>query len=168
MASGWQKGLQRIAAITPISWLLARTLHYLDRPLLRLSHGRLSLAGLLTGLPVVMLTTTGSKTGQPRTTPLAGIVDGEYVVLVASYFGSAHHPAWYYNLRAHPQAEVTVAGRTRAYLAREVCGDEYDRYWQRAIQIYAGYAAYRERVQRHIPILLLSPWHDESSRTRLS
>ncbi|TMC56402.1 MAG: DUF385 domain-containing protein, partial [Chloroflexi bacterium] len=86
MALNWQKGLQRIAAITPISWLLARTLHYLDRPLLRLSRGRLSLAGLITGLPVIMLTTTGSKTGQPRTTPLAGIVDGEYVVLVASYF----------------------------------------------------------------------------------
>ena len=167
MSSGWQKRLQRVAALAPVSWLLAHTLHHLDRPLLRLSRGRLSLAGLVTGLPVIMLTTTGRQSGRPRTTPLAGIVDGANVVLVASYFGSARCPAWYYNLRAQPQALVTVGGRTRAYRAREVRGDEYERSWQRALQVYAGYAAYRARVHRRIPILLLSPLHDDSARTRL-
>ncbi len=154
---GWQKAMQRIAARSWLSWLLARTLYRVDAPLLLISQGRISLAGLIAGLPVIMLTTTGAKTGKPRTTPLVGIVDGEQLVLVASYYGSAHHPAWYHNLRAQPDAAVTVGGQTRTYRAREVTDAEYDHCWQRAVAVYAGFEAYRRRARRRIPIVVLSP-----------
>jgi deazaflavin-dependent oxidoreductase (nitroreductase family) len=156
-AYGWQKILQHIAALAPVSWLLARTLHYVDRPLLKFSNGKVCLASIVTGLPLVMLTTIGAKTGQPRTTPLVGLVDGDKVILIASYYGSAHHPAWYHNLRAHPEAQLTRQGRTQTYLACEVNGDAYARYWQLAVETYAGYAAYKQRAgARHIPIIVLT------------
>src|SRR5881227_3454492 len=99
-----QRILQHFAAWRPSSWLFARVLHPLDRLLLRLSHGRVSIPGVLTGLPVVMLTTIGAKSGKPRTVPLVGLSDGDKVVVIGSNFGQTHHPAWYYNLRAHPEA----------------------------------------------------------------
>jgi deazaflavin-dependent oxidoreductase (nitroreductase family) len=78
-------------------------LHHLDRPVLRLSRGRYSLTRLLAGLPVVTVTTIGAKSGQPRSLPLVALPDGEHVILIASNYGQKHHPAWYYNLRAHPE-----------------------------------------------------------------
>jgi deazaflavin-dependent oxidoreductase (nitroreductase family) len=157
-AARWQKFLQRLAALAPISWLFARTLHYIDRPLLQWSRGRWCLASSVAGLPMVMLTTIGAKTGQPRTTPLVGLVDSDKVILIASYYGSAHHPAWYHNLRAHPEAQLTWRGCTQTYLAREVKGEAYARYWQLAVETYAGYAAYKQRAgQRRIPIIMLTP-----------
>ncbi len=112
----------------------------------------------MAGLPMVMLTTIGAKTGQPRTTPLVGLVDSDKVILIASYYGSAHHPAWYHNLRAHPEAQLTWRGCTQTYLAREVKGEAYARYWQLAVETYAGYAAYKQRAgQRRIPIIMLTP-----------
>jgi deazaflavin-dependent oxidoreductase (nitroreductase family) len=158
MTNVGQKILQRLASLSPVSWLLARTLHYIDRPLLKLSRGKTCVASLVAGLPMVMLTTTGAQTGQPRTTPLVGLIDGERVVVIASYYGSAHHPAWYYNLRAQPAASVTLQGYTQTYLARAAHDDEYARYWQLAVETYAGYAAYKQRAgQRHIPIIVLTP-----------
>jgi len=155
-ARAWQKFVQRIAAVGPVSRLLARTLYRVDRPLLKLTNGRVSLASLLAGLPVVMLTTTGAKSGQPRVTAVVGIADGDKLVLVASYYGDAHQPAWYYNLRAHPVARVTLNGQTRTYRAREATDEERDGYWQRAVQLYAGFAAYQQRARRKIPIMVLT------------
>ncbi len=153
--------IQRLAATAPASWILARTLHLLDRPLLRWSSGRWSAAGLLTGLPTLMITTTGARTGRQRTTALVGLVDRERVVLVASYFGSRHHPAWYHNLRRHPEAQVSFNGRSRSYVAREADGAEYESYWRQAVDLYPGYSAYRQRASaRHIPVLVLTPRAD--------
>ncbi|MCK6569440.1 MAG: nitroreductase/quinone reductase family protein, partial [Anaerolineales bacterium] len=76
----------------------------------------------------------------------------------ASSFGREHNPGWYYNLKAHPECEVSLNGRTGNYVARETEGDEYERYWRMAVSIYAGYEKYRERaVPRHIPLMLLEP-----------
>ncbi len=153
-----QRGVQSLAATRWASWLLSRILYRLDRPLLRLTHGRLSVAGLLTGLPVALLTSTGARSGIPRTSPLVYLEDGERVVLIASFFGRPHHPAWYHNLRAHPEATLSMGRRECAYTARELAGEEREGYWRQAIALYPGYAAYERRAGgRRIPVLLLTP-----------
>jgi deazaflavin-dependent oxidoreductase (nitroreductase family) len=154
----WQRLVQALAAARPASWLLARLLRPADRWLLARSKGRFCLTTLLTGLPVVTLTTHGARSGQLHSVPLTPLVDGEAVVLIASAFGSRRHPAWYYNLRANPRASLSVDGVSAAYLARPATGQEWERYWQMAVAIYPGYAAYRGRSRgRDIPILVLTP-----------
>jgi len=151
-----QRTLKRIAALAPVAWLLARTLRHLDAATLKLSGGRTTATSLLTGLPVIYLTTTGAKSGQPRTTPLICGVDGDRLILFATNFGGQKNPAWSYNLRANPVATVTYRGRTAAYRSREATPAERDRYWPLADAIYAGYAAYRERAaHREIPVFVL-------------
>lgn len=141
-----------------LSWLHARLLHRLDGALLRLSGGRWILSGLLTGLPMITLTTTGARSGQPRSVPLVALRDGDTIVLMASNWGQAHHPAWYHNLRAHPEATIARRGRSATYVAREATAAERARYWPLADATYPGYAAYRRRATgRTLPIMLLTP-----------
>lgn len=158
-----QKLVQRMAATGPVSALLPPVAHRLDRLVLRLSRGRTTAVGLLTGLPLITLTTVGAKSGELRSVPLVGIPDGERLILIASNFGQGHHPAWVHNLRKNSYAAVKQAakrgeGTARSYRAEEVSGAEYDRCWARALSYYAGYAAYKERTGgRRIPIFLLTP-----------
>jgi deazaflavin-dependent oxidoreductase (nitroreductase family) len=153
-----QKTTVRIAVSVVGATLGARLVHHVDRLALRWSHGRFTLTTLLTGLEVLCLTTTGAKSGQPRTVPLLAIPhrDGQFI-LIASNWGQARHPAWYYNLLAHPQVTVTRNGRTQPYHARETSGEERERCWQIALQTYPGYAAYKRRTTRRIPVILLTP-----------
>lgn len=153
-----QKVNTRIAMSAVGAQLLARTMHHLDRVALWLSHGRFTAATLLTGLQILNLTTIGAKSGQPRTVPLVAIPhrDGQLIV-IASNWGQDKHPAWYYNILAQPQVTVTQNGRAQAYLARETAGDERELCWQTAVQTYAGYAAYKQRTTRQIPVILLTP-----------
>ncbi len=170
----WQRRVQRLAAARWASALLAPILHRLDLPLMRISRGRVSLTSLLTGLPVVALTTIGARTGKPRCVPLVAIpasalplaeqterppvVSGEQVILIASNFGRQHHPGWYYNLRANPRAWLESGGLCGAYLARLAEGEERERLWQMAEQLYSGYSAYRRRAaHREIGIFVLTP-----------
>lgn len=154
----WQRVARRMAAWSPLSWLLAHLLHRLDRIVIQLTDGRQSLTSVMTGLPVAMVTAIGSKSGQPRTVPLLPLRDGENLVLIASNYGRAHHPAWYHNLKANPDAEVAIDGQTRRYTAREATGEERERHWRHAVEHYAGYAAYKERAaDREIPIMVLEP-----------
>lgn len=158
------RAVQRVASTERGARLLARVAHHLDRWALRLSGERASLTSALAGLPIVWLTTTGAKTGQPRRSPLVGLVDGDRVVVIASNFGQTHYPAWYHNLRAHPQAQVTLNGQTRTYTAREATGAEREGYWQQALAVYPGYAAYAQRVgNRHIPVMVLTPVEGEET-----
>ncbi len=90
--------VRRAAASRLLSWLSARTLHHVDRLVHRLTSGRITFSSWVSGLPVVMLTTTGARTGTRRTAPLLGIRDGEAVVVIASNFGQLCNPGWYYNL----------------------------------------------------------------------
>ena len=154
--------LQRLLQHLPASQLgasvLARTLHPFDRLLLRLSRGRVSIPGVLTGLPVIMLTTIGAKSGKLRTVPVVGLHDGDKVVVIASNFGRTHHPAWYYNLRAHPEATLELPGRTGAYRAREATPTERETYWRRASDLYIGFPKYQQRTHgRAIAIFVLTP-----------
>lgn len=154
----WQRMLQWIPASRPGAWFFARTLHYIDRPLLRFTNGRLSVPSLLSGLPVVTVTTIGAKSGQPRSVPLVGMEDGNKVILIASSYGRQQHPAWYHNLRHTPEVRVAVHGRTSNYIAREVTGDERAAYWDRAVALYRGFAAYQQRTGgRTIPVVVLTP-----------
>lgn len=150
--------MQRVAASQPGSWFFSRWLHYIDAPVLRLSKGRISVPPFLAGLSVIALTTTGAKTGRQRLTPLVALEDGERLVIIASSWGRRKHPSWYYNLRAHPEATVTIRGRTAAYVSRPADDDERARYWRQALEVYPGYASYERRASnRRIPVLVLEP-----------
>jgi len=137
--------------------MMTRILYRADAFLLRLSGGRLDFTRAA-GLPVIELTTTGAKSGLSRTLPLAGYPDGDKFVLIASNFGRAHNPGWYYNLKANPECIVKKAGHTGMYIAREAEGEERERYWGWAVSCYIGYEAYRQRAaNRKIPVMILEP-----------
>ncbi|HEX9992408.1 MAG TPA: nitroreductase/quinone reductase family protein [Acidimicrobiales bacterium] len=109
-------------------------------------------------MPVVLLETTGRKTGKRRSTMLtAPVVDGDKVVLVASFGGDRRHPAWFLNLREHPDVVVTMEGRTRELRARVATEDEKAELWPRIVAAYRGYAAYQRRTDRDIPVVILEP-----------
>lgn len=114
-----ERALSRAAASRPGGWLFVNVLMHVARWLLRATRGRLSTAaGTRFHRHIVMLTTTGARTGQPRTVPLLALFDGQSVILIASRGGHAKHPAWYYNLCAHPLVTTMVLGRKTQYCAR--------------------------------------------------
>lgn len=153
----FQRLLHRFVTLRPITAFFASRLHRIDNRILQLTGGKFT-ASQLAGWTIIQFTTIGAKTGRKRTVPLIGIVDGERIAVVASSFGRARNPGWYYNLKVHPECEVSLSGRSGKYAARETEGEEYERYWQMAVSIYAGYEKYRERAaHRHIPIMALEP-----------
>lgn len=158
----WQRLLQQFFALRPITWFMARILHHADALLLRLSRGRLTFAQF-SGLPIIELTTTGAKSGKQRALPIAGLPDGEKYILIASNFGQAKLPAWYYNLKANPECVVKKNGQVGRYIAREADELEHQRYYAMAISYYIGYAVYKQRAKnRKIPVMVLEPTTDES------
>ncbi len=156
--SGWQRLVHRFVSSRPGARFASYALPRLDGLLLRLSHGRHSALSILGGLPLVSITLRGAKSGALRTVFLIGIPDGDKFFLIASNWGGPHHPAWYYNLRAHPQVTLSFQGRTGSFLARQVTGAEREAYWQRAVELYAGYTVYKQRARgREIPVIVLTP-----------
>lgn len=121
----------------------------------RVSGGRM--LGRVAGMPVLLLTTTGRRTGRRRTTPLTFFRDGDDLVLVASAGGSDRAPAWALNLADRPRAEITVGSETRPVTARQATPGERDRLWPVVTGTYPGYARYQARTTREIPLLLLAP-----------
>lgn len=110
-----------------------------------------------TGLPVIIVTMRGNKTGMVRKIALMRVVhDGEYA-LVASMGGAPKHPVWYYNLQANPDA-ITIQDGSAPFEAhvREVSGDERAAWWERAVAAYPPYAEYQQRTERQIPVLIAS------------
>lgn len=123
----------------------------------RLTGGRLG-GRFLRGAPVGLLTTTGRKSGQRRTTPLIYLDDGERVVVVASQGGLPRHPLWYENLSANPDvAFQRPRGPDRSYRARTAGPDEKRAFWPRLCAIYPDYAGYQTRTDRDIPVVILDP-----------
>ncbi len=154
----WQRAIQRLASTPAASALLSGVLPALDRAMLSLSGGRRTLTEMMSGLPVVHLTTYGAVSGKLRVCPLLGIPDGERVILIASNFGGSRHPAWYRNLQANPASLISINGRTAAFQAQEAEGDERARYWAQAVRMYPGFAAYARRAAgRHIPVMVMTP-----------
>jgi deazaflavin-dependent oxidoreductase (nitroreductase family) len=149
------------AAWPPVSWLYARTLHHIDRAVLRLTRGRATFVSWVAGLPVVMLTTTGAKSGRRHTLPLVAVPEGDRLVVIASNYGQHRNPAWYYNLRAHPGATILFEGAERQVTARELDGEERERHYARGIDIYPGWRQYAKRAShRRIPVIELTPVDD--------
>jgi F420H(2)-dependent quinone reductase len=101
--------------------------------------------------------TTGRKTGKERTAPLLYLEDGGNLVVVASVGGAPSHPAWYWNLKANPEARVRLRGRTLRVSAEKVGGEEKRRLWARLVEMYPPYQHYQERTAREIPVLVLRP-----------
>ena len=153
-----QKLLRRFAASGPGSWLFARIMHRVDRPIHRLTRGRYTFASVVSGIPVVMLTTTGAKSGQPRTVPVLGIPTEGGVAIIASNFGKHRHPAWYHNLRADPDAEVVIDGTHRRVRAVEAGGERRAQIWQEGLRVYPGFGQYESRAaHRRISVFVLEP-----------
>jgi len=150
----WHWLIAPIASWPPVAALSRRTLHIMDRPLMRLTGGRVS---SVSGYPSLLLTTTGAKSGLPRTVPLLYVEAGEGIAIIGSRFGSTRHPGWYHNLRARPEAEVEIGGERRRYAAREADDDERAEIWRRAVEMYPGYEKYRSRAGRTIPVIILTP-----------
>ena len=124
--------------------------------LIRLSGGRLG-AKFLYGAPIMLLTTTGWKSGQPRTTPLLYLQDGATLVAVASKAGSARHPGWYRNLVVHPDVDVEIGKQHRRMRARPASAEEKQRLWPRLTAMYPPYDSYQARTARDIPVVILEP-----------
>jgi deazaflavin-dependent oxidoreductase (nitroreductase family) len=153
-----QRAVRSFAASGAGSWVFVRAAHRIDRPVYRLTKGRHTFASLISGLPVVMLTTTGAKSGQPRTVPLLGIPDGPGVAVIASNFGQYRHPGWYHNLHAHPEAEIAVDGVRQRVRAVAIEGERRARIWQAGLRAYPGFAQYERRAShRHITVFVLDP-----------
>jgi deazaflavin-dependent oxidoreductase (nitroreductase family) len=109
------------------------------------------------GVPVLLLTTIGRKSGQARTTPLLFLEDAGRYVVVASQGGLPTHPLWYTNLRAEPNVRVQVGPRTRPMRAREASPEERAALWPRLVAHYADFATYQAWTERTIPVVLLEP-----------
>jgi len=147
--------VQRAGGSRAGAFLYVRVLPHVDRPLLRATGGRYSTS---VGYPVLLLTTTGARSGEPRQTPLVYGTDGDRITLVASKGGATSHPAWLHNLRKHPRVTVLAGARSGEYLATEATGAERDRLWQGAVRFYRGYADYQRRTGgRQIPVVVLTP-----------
>ncbi len=114
-------------------------------------------ANTLRGVPIIVLTSVGARTGKIRKTPLMRVEhDGRYAV-VASMGGAPAHPVWYHNLLAHPRVELQDGAVRRDYDARELAGDERAQWWARAVAVWPDYDEYQARTQRQIPVFLLEP-----------
>lgn len=132
------------------------------RAVLRLSRGRL--LGRAGGMPVVVLTTTGHRSGRARRTVLtAPVIDGDRVVLVASYGGHRENPHWYQNLLVHPEVGLALAGGVERPMRARVAGrEERAELWPRIVAAYGGYQRYQEKTPRQIPIVVLEPYAGSS------
>jgi len=123
--------------------------------LYRLSGGRIG--GRLVGMPVLLLTTTGRRSGQPRERALTYLPQGDAFVVIASYLGQPRHPDWYWNLRAAPRATVRLGGKTLEVVAREAVDEERERLWAAVVRVNPDYEEYKRRTARQIPVLVLEP-----------
>jgi deazaflavin-dependent oxidoreductase (nitroreductase family) len=122
----------------------------------RASGGRLG-GRLGKGVPVLLLTTTGRKTGKRRTTPLLYVEEGDGYVVVASVGGAPSHPAWYLNLRSSPAATMQVGGRKLAVTAETAGLEERARLWLRLTQMWPQYDDYQAKTRREILVVILAP-----------
>lgn len=136
------------------SWPVLRRAMGLHTALYKASGGRVG--HQFPGTPkMLILEHVGAKSGRVRSAPLVYFTDGDDVVIVASKGGFPKNPAWYYNLKAHPETTVQVGREKRAVRAREATPAEHERLWPMAVRTYSGYADYQERTERKIPLIVL-------------
>lgn len=155
-ANPLQRTLQRAAGGKRVSSTLQRTLYPLDKTVHRASGGRFTVASLFTGIPVILLTTTGARTQKDRVSPLIGVPMAEDLAVIGSNYGTESTPGWVYNLEANPAAVVTYRDRSVAVVARRANPQETDRAFELAAVGYAAFTAYRTRAShREIKVFTL-------------
>jgi F420H(2)-dependent quinone reductase len=132
---------------------MLRTAGKLNVPIYRLTRGRLM--GTVGRAPVLLLTSTGRRSGQPRTAPVLYLLDGERIVVIGSNAGNRHAPAWSHNLKANPDAAVQIRGECRTVRARVAEGEERAELWAKMNAQYAGFDDYNERTSREIAVFVL-------------
>jgi deazaflavin-dependent oxidoreductase (nitroreductase family) len=137
-------------------WLFITVFPAIDRRLIPWTRGRAMIA---VGQPVLLLHTRGAKSGQPRATPLLYTPHDRGYVIVASKAGATHHPAWYHNLRAHPDTVAAeIRGQRIPVRPRVLEGDEREQIWRLVNDNYDGYDVYQQRAgERTIPVVMLEP-----------
>jgi deazaflavin-dependent oxidoreductase (nitroreductase family) len=135
-------------AVVELFWRLHPKLY-------RWTSGRLG--GRLMGMRVLLLTTTGRRTGQSRTTALTYLPRGSSFVVIASVLGEPRHPAWCLNLRENPEAQVQVMGDRIPVCAREADGEEREALWAEVAATVEDYREYAQRTERKIPVVVLDP-----------
>jgi deazaflavin-dependent oxidoreductase (nitroreductase family) len=139
--------------ITPVSTRISRFHSWL----LRRSGGRLRRSWLFAaGQPVISLTTTGRKSGKPRSTAVACFVEGDELVSAGMNLGKSSHPAWALNLMANPQATIAIAGESVEVVARKAEGEERERLWRRWVELQPSADAFEDLAGREIPLFVLS------------
>lgn len=140
------------------SWVSRRTLHHVDRWVFRLTGQRTTAVALISGLPVLMVTTTGARTGKERTVPILGVPFRGAMALIGSNFGQAPTPGWVHNLRANPKTSIVFRGRKVTTVARRAGPKEEEDIFAEASRWYVGFAKYRARViDREIVVFVLEP-----------
>ncbi len=132
-----------------------RALGKLNVPIYRATRGRL--LSKVGRAHVLLLTSTGRRSGQQRTAPVLYLAEGERLVVIGSNAGNERAPAWSHNLTANPDAEVQIRGRRRQVRARVAEGEERAELWRKMNEQYAGFAQYDENTSREIPVFVLEP-----------
>ena len=113
--------------------------------------------GYLRGMPVLLLTTVGRKTGKQRVTPVMYIRDGDNYVITASNMGADKHPSWFVNLQANPQATIEVGNMTRSVMAHQANPEEKKRLWAQLVERAPFFEGYKKKTTRDIPMVILQP-----------
>jgi deazaflavin-dependent oxidoreductase (nitroreductase family) len=155
--SAFKRGMTAFALSKLGTWYSSKLGARIDPWLLRATRGRVD--HTLGVIPVVLLTVRGARSGLERTVALLYFTDGDDVILIASSYGRAKFPAWYYNLKANPDVSLEAMGRSGPYVAHETEGEEHDRLFELAKMVYSGYGEYQRRTTgiRRIPVMRLSP-----------
>jgi deazaflavin-dependent oxidoreductase (nitroreductase family) len=143
----------RMSMAMPDSWLKA--IGKLNVPVYRLSRGRIF--GKIGTAPVLLLTSTGRRSGQQRTAPVVFLADGDREIVIGSNAGNVRTPAWSYNLQANPDAEVEIRGARKPVRARVAEGEERAELWRKVNAMYAGFDSYDAKTSREIAVFVLEP-----------
>lgn len=145
-----------LSATTFGTWLVRNWAARVDPLIFQASNGRFTSTGLPT-LPMLTLTTTGRKSGRPHAVQLAWVADGDSMLVVASAMGQERHPAWRYNLEAHPDVEVQLRGRRIRATARVLGDEEKVQVWDRIKRTIPQIGVYERRTDRNIRVFRLTP-----------
>lgn len=154
----FQRVVQAFASTRFGAWMFSKALRHLDHAVGRVTHGRHSAPGLLAGLPVLDLTSTGRKSGRPRTSHLISVPVGDTLALLGTNFGQPSTPAWVLNLEAEPRATVRYRGTVREVVARPATEAEREQVFAASAGIYGGYLKYQQRITtRRVRVFVLEP-----------
>jgi deazaflavin-dependent oxidoreductase (nitroreductase family) len=154
--AGWISATIPLPKPGGLGWKLNAAMTRLHVRVFQRTRGRIG--GTLDGAPLLVLHHTGAKSGARRQNPVIHMPDGENLVVVASIGGNPKNPAWYHNLRAHPDdVEVDVRGGRRRVRARQATPEEAAELWPRLVEVYPAFKTYMTRTDREFPVMILEP-----------